>query len=195
VKLGGLAARQRLSPEFAARLADPATETGSYERAARRAVNWGHPASDGRRHDLVQNLGAGAADLVLPTPAPPPHEPPLSLVIMPDGWLARARGPDWGAEAELEKPQRSAWHEIKSAVIYRLEQRAETAGGRGLLIEKHVVATPPETLPVDCGALLLDEARRCGLGRAQKVYVVMDGAVWRWDLVADRLTNACQTLD
>ena len=114
---------------------------------------------------------------------------------MPDGWLARARGPDWGAEAELEKPQRSAWHEIKSAVIYRLEQRAETAGGRGLLIEKHVVATPPETLPVDFGALLLDAARRGGLGRARKVYVVMAGAVWLWDMVADRLPNACQTLD
>ena len=143
----------------------------------------------------MQDRGACAADLVLPTPALPPHAPPFSLVIMPDGWLARARGPDWGAAAELEKPQRSAWHELKSAGIYRLEQRAETAGGRGLLIEKHVVATPPETSPVDFGALLIDEARRCGLGRAQKVYVVMDGAVWRWDLVADRLTNACQTLD
>ena len=67
---------------------------------------------------------------------------------MPDGWMARARGPDWGAAAELAKPKRIAWHELKSAVIYRWEQLAETAGGRGLLVEKHVVATPPETSPV-----------------------------------------------
>ena len=119
------------------------------------------------RPPLVQDLGARAADLVLPTPAPQPPAPPLSLVIMPDGWMARARGPDWGAAAELAKPQRIAWHELKSAVIYRWEQRAETAGGRGLLVEKHVVATPPETSPVDFCARLLAAARRCGLERAQ----------------------------
>ena len=45
----GLAAYQRVSPEFEARLTYTATETGSYERAARMADTWGSPASDGGR--------------------------------------------------------------------------------------------------------------------------------------------------
>ena len=191
----GLAAYQRLSPEFQARLAFAATEVGSYERASRMAETWGSPASDGCLYEQVQRLGAAAAELVLPTPAPLPREPEFSLVIMLDGWMARERGPDWGAGPRKQAPQRIAWHEIKSAVIYRLEQRAETRGGRGLLIEKFAVATPPETSPVDFGAAVQAEARRRGLGRARVVYLVMDGAVWLWDLADDRLAHAVKTLD
>ena len=191
----GLAACQRLSPEFEARLTYTATETGSYERAARLAATWGSPASDGCIHEHLQRLGAAAADLDLPTPAPPPREPEFSLVIMLDGWMARERGPDWGAGSRQKNPQRIAWHEIKSAVIYRLDQRAQNARGRGLLLEKYAVATPPETAPVDFGAAVQAEARRRGLGRAQVVYLVMDGAVWLWDLADDRLATAVKTLD
>jgi len=59
---------------------------------------------------------------------------------MMDGWIARERVPGWGASPRKKAPERIAWHEIKSAVIYRLEQRAEKAGGRGLLLEKFIVA-------------------------------------------------------
>jgi hypothetical protein len=178
-----------------ARLTYTATEVGSYERAARMAATWGSPASDGCVHAHAQRLGRTAAQLLLPTPAPPPREPEFSLVIMLDGWMARERGPDWGAGPRKKNPQRIAWHEIKSAVIYRLEQRVETRGGRGLLVEKFAVATPPETAPVDFGAAVQAEARRRGLGRAQVVYLVMDGAVWLWDLADDRLASALKTLD
>ena len=191
----GLAAYQRLSPEFQARLAYTATQVGSYERAARMAETWDSPVSDGCLHEQVQRLGAAAAQLTLPSPAPVPREPEFSLVIMLDGWMARERGPDWGASRRKHKPQRIAWHEIKSAVIYRLEQRGESPSGRGLLIEKFVVATPPETLPVDFGAAVQAQAQRHGLGRAKVVYLVMDGAVWLWDLADDRLANAVMTLD
>jgi len=191
----GLEAYQRLSPELEARLTYTATEVGSYERAARMAATWGSPASDGCVHAHAQRLGRAAAQLLLPTPAPPPREPEFSLVIMLDGWMARERGPDWGAGPRKKNPQRIAWHEIKSAVIYRLEQRVETRGGRGLLVEKFAVATPPETAPVDFGAAVQAEARRRGLGRAQVVYLVMDGAVWLWDLADDRLASALKTLD
>ena len=180
---------------MAARLTYTATEVGSYERAARLAATWGSPTSDGCVHAHAQRLGAAAAELVLPTPVPPPREPPFSLVLMLDGWLARERGPDWGAGPRKKNPQRIAWHELKSAVIYRLEQRVETRGGRGLLLEKFAVATPPETAPVDFGAAVLAEARRRGLGRAQVVYLVMAGAVWLWDLADDRLASAVKTLD
>jgi hypothetical protein len=64
-----------------------------------------------------------------------------------------------------------------------------------MLIEKFVVATPPETSPVDFGAAVQAEARRRGLGRAKHVYLVMDGAVWLWDLAEDRFAQAIKTLD
>jgi hypothetical protein len=39
------------------------------------------------------------------------------------------------------------------------------------------------------------EAQRRGLGRAQKIYLVMDGAVWLWELAEDRFAEAIKTLD
>ena len=145
--------------------------------------------------ELLLETQLQAQSEALPTPVPPPREPPFSPVLMLDGWMARERGPDWGAGPRKKDPQRIAWHEIKSAVIYRLEQRVETRGGRGLLLEKFAVATPPQTAPVDFGAAVQAEARRRGLGRAQVVYLVMDGAVWLWDLADDRLASAVKTLD
>jgi len=80
-------------------------------------------------------------------------------------------------------------------VIYRLEQRAQSSTGRGLLLEKYVVATPPETPPIEFGAQVQQEALRRGLGRAKLIYLVMDGAVWLWDLAQDRFAEATKTLD
>lgn len=191
----GLAPRQRLSPELQSRLGYTATETGSFEKAARMATRWGSPVSDDAVHNCVQRLGERARDLPLPTPAPVPAEAAFSLVLMMDGWLCRERGPDWGASARRKDPQRVQWKEIKAAVIYRLEQRAEKESGRGLLVEKFVVASPPDTEPAAFGAAVQAEARRRGLGRASKVYVVIDGAVWLWNLVADRFAEATCLLD
>ena len=191
----GLAASARMSPELEARVAYTATEVGSYERAATLAKTWGSPVSDGCIHEHVQKLGVRVQELKLPTAAAPAREPPFSLVIMMDGWMARQRGPDWAAGPRTKDPQRVQWHEIKSAVIYRLEQRAQTSTGRGLLLEKYVVATPPETTPIEFGARVQEEAHRRGLGRAKFVYLVMDGAVWLWDLAEDRFAKAIKTLD
>lgn len=186
---------QRLSPELESRLVYTASATGSYEAAGQMAARWGTPVSDGCIHQHMQSLGEIAEQIELPAAVIPPREPEFSLVIMLDGWLARERGPDWGAGPRKKDPQRILWHEIKSAVIYRLERRAATDSGRGMLIEKFVVATPPETSPVDFGTAVHAEAMRRGLGRAKHVYVVMDGALWLWDLVEDRFAQAIKTLD
>jgi hypothetical protein len=191
----GLKPYERKTPELQARLAYTVTVAGSYAEAEKLATTWGTPVSDGSIHQCVQKLGQQAQELVMPTPVPAPSEPPFDLVIMMDGWLTRERGPDWGAGPRKKKPKRVEWREIKSAVIYRLEQRAENASGRGLLLEKYVVAMPPETRPLDFGQAVRDEAMRRGLARAKTVYLVMDGAVWLWDLAEDRFKTAVKTLD
>ena len=191
----GLQSYQRLSPELESRLAYTASETTSYEAAAQMAARWGCPVSDGCIHQHLQSLGDAAEKMELPHPVTPPQEPEFSMVIMLDGWLARERGPDWGAGPRKKEPQRILWHEVKSAVIYRLERRAANDSGRGMLIEKFVVATPPETSPMDFGAAVQTEARRRGLGRAKHVYLVMDGALWLWELAEDRFAQALKTLD
>jgi hypothetical protein len=194
-QLWGLKPYQRLSPELESRLAYTASETTSYEAAAQMATRWGCAVSDGCIHQHLQSLGEAAEQIELPHPVIAPQEPEFSLVIMLDGWLARERGPDWGAGPRKKEPQRILWHEVKSAVIYRLERRGATDSGRGMLIEKFVVATPPETSPVDFGGSVQAEARRRGLGRAKQVYLVMDGAIWLWELAEDRFAQALKTLD
>ena len=99
--------------------------------------------SDGCVFHQVKRLGQKARKLELPMPTPRKAEPAFSLVIMMDGWMVRERGADWGAGLRAKDPLRVEWREIKSAVIYRLEQRVENAKGRGLLLEKYAVATPP----------------------------------------------------
>ena len=191
----GLKPYERKTPELRARLAYTATVAGSYDEAEKVATIWGTPVSDTSIHQCVQALGEQAQGLTLPTPVPAPSEPAFDLVIMMDGWLTRERGPDWSAGPGKKNPERVEWKEIKSAVIYRLEQRAENASGRGLLLEKYVVATPPDTSPLDFGQAVREEAMRRGLARAKTIYLVMDGAVWLWDLADDRFQAAVKTLD
>lgn len=191
----GLKPYERKTPELQARLAYTVTVVGSYAEAETMATTWGTPVSDGHIHQQVQSLGKKAARLALPPPVAKKSEAPFSLVIMMDGWLTRERGADWGAGPRKKNPQRVDWKEIKSAVIYRLEQRVEKDSGRGLLLEKYTVATPPDTAPVEFGRQVHQEALRRGLARAQVVYLVMDGAVWLWDLAEDRFKDATKTLD
>lgn len=191
----GLKPKQRLSPELQSRLGFTATVAGSYEKAAATATRWGTPISDNTVHAVVQELGDSASGLALPQPPKVAGEPEFSLVIMMDGWLARQRGADWGANPRRKQADRVNWKEVKSAVIYRLEQRVRKSSGRGMLIEKYVVACAPDTEPVDFGAAVQAEARRRGLGRARKVYVVMDGAVWLWHVAEDRFSQAILMLD
>lgn len=191
----GLKPYERKTPELRARLAYTATVAGSYAEAEKLATIWGTPVSDTSIHQCVQELGEAARELRRPTPVPATSEPAFDLVLMMDGWLTRERGPDWSAGPRKKNPERVEWKEIKSAVIYRLEQRAENASGRGLLLEKYVVATPPDTGPLDFGQAVREEAMRRGLARAKTVYLVMDGAVWLWDLADDRFKAAVKTLD
>jgi hypothetical protein len=191
----GLAPYQQVSPELQARVCQTATLATSYQSAVEIAACWDCDLSDDLIHHHVQQTGARASQLgPLPTPPVPVRE--FSLVIMMDGWMARERGMDWGVSRRKKTEDRIAWHEVKSAVIYRLEQAVTTGQSpRGLLLEKYIVATAPETDPVDFGQAVQTEALRRGLGKAKRVYVVMDGALWLWCLAKERFREATLILD
>jgi len=197
----GLAPHQKITPGLAEKLCFTAVATTSYAQAAAVAARWGVAVDDAVIHQQVQRAGERAehqaevrraASGTLAAPAQP-AVPADALVIMMDGWMLRHRGPDWGRQPAAATGERVAWQECKSAVIYHLRHAAKTAGARGLLVEKFVVAHVGE--PLEFGRQVQAEARRRGLGAAPQVFVVADGSVWIWNIVTDRFPTATGVLD
>lgn len=190
----GLAPNQRFSPEFEKRMCYTATQTDSYEKAAAMAACWGSTVSDDGVHACVQRRGRQASAQT--PPAPKRDRDETTMIIMMDGWMARHRGPQWGMKPPEKRVDRVHWHEIKSAVIFRLNQRVQTSSGRRILIKKHAVAVPAETEPTEFASQVHAEAMRLGLSAAKQVYVVQDGAIWLWNVFEDRFSScASGTLD
>ena len=205
----GLQARQRMSPLLEERLCFTATMTGSYEAAAQVAAKWGSPADDTTIHVHVQRAGQRAGqraqarvDRAL-APATRTQvvaeagrrvgREPFSLVIEMDGWMVRERGSQWGLKPPEKQGDRVAWHEMKTAIIFQLGQRAQNQSGRPVILEKAHVACRGDAR--DLGRRVHAEALRRGLHQAQKVYVIADGGVWIWNIVADRFGDATGVLD
>jgi hypothetical protein len=171
-------------------------ETGSFEKGAALAAAWGCTVSDDAIRSCVVALGEKARATPLASACVGQAERDDVLVIMMDGWLARHRGADWGVKRHREEQERVHWYEIKSAIIYRLRDQAHVSPKRRALLAKHVVAVPAETDPVAFGRRVEDEAYRMGLGQARRVYLVMDGGVWLWNIFQDRFQFcAVGTLD
>jgi hypothetical protein len=129
--------------------------------------------------------------------APPPPElvlEPYQMVIQIDAWNIRERD-DWGRTAALrraaQEPER--WHWVYTGTCFRLDHRAQTAGGRPIIIERGFVATREG---IDgLREQLHAEALRRGLGQAAGALVIADGAVWIWRLADDRFPQARQRVD
>jgi hypothetical protein len=89
------------------------------------------------------------------------------------------------------------WHWVYTATCFRLDQRCSTGRAktklRAVITERSYVATRGglESLTQQ----LYSEARVRGLGQAQRVLVLADGALWIWNLVQDRFPEALQRLD
>lgn len=119
---------------------------------------------------------------------------PFTMVIEIDAWNIRERD-DWGRSDALraagQRPER--WHWVYGATLFRLDQRGQTAGGRPVITERGYAMTRGGVEVLR--DLLWAEAVRRGLLQAQEVLVVADGAVWIWNLVADRFGQAHQQLD
>jgi hypothetical protein len=200
----GLGPHQKMTPELEDRVCLTATLTGSYEAAAHLSDKWGSAVDDETIRAHVRRVGQQAEAQVQARLAGKTLEKPavkragmklapFALVIMMDGCLARQRGADWGDGSTQLGLERVAWREIKGAVIYRLEAAGQTAGGRGVITRKYVVAWQGD--PQAFGRRVQTEARRRGLATAQDVFVVADGGVWIWNVQLDRFGQAQGMLD
>lgn len=180
--------RGAVSPALERRIVTTVCETGSFEKAARVCGAWGCGLSDDKAMATVRRVGDACEAAKAPGVCDCAAGKDDVLILMMDGWMARHRGEKWGRK-NAPAGERVAWHEIKSAVLFRLSQVAEVNKGRRVLITKHIVAMPAGTDPVDFGRRVRDEAVRMGLNRAKKVYVIMDGGVYLWGVFKDRFAD------
>jgi hypothetical protein len=123
-----------------------------------------------------------------------PPAQPFTLIIEIDAWNIRERD-DWGQTEQLRAQGQalSRWHWVYVGTVFRLDHRAQTAGGRAVISQRAYAVT---RLGVD--ALMRQiyfEAIACGLGQAQEVLVLADGAVWIWNALKGRFPEARQRLD
>jgi hypothetical protein len=192
----GLRANQRYSPDMERRMAVLTTETLSYEKAsgAGEDAAW-MTFSDGAAHANVMRLGQIAQKTQPEATCAGAAGPEDTLIVMADGWNARHRGKNWGKrKANRKLAERIHWHEIRSAVIFKLSALLNVSGKRKAIMEKHVVSVPAETTPHHFGVLLHREAKRMGLQRAKHVFFVMDGGVWLWNIYKDRFEKCSKAM-
>ena len=159
----------------------------------REAHRQGLKAETARAHadaqlDTWQDIQALASQ----TEGPPLQ--PFTLVIEIDAWNIRERD-HWGQTKTLreQKKDLSRWHWVYMATVFRLDQRGQTAGQRAVITERGYVATRSGIEGLT--RQLHREAIQRGLGQAQQVLIIADGAVWIWNLAKDRFSNARQQLD
>jgi hypothetical protein len=160
----------------------PATLDREARRQGRRAER--------KRQEMDEQMRAGQGS----KQCVPLGQQPFTLVIEIDAWNIRERD-HWGQSerqrAKGVEPER--WHWVYGGTCFRLDQRTQTAGGRAIISGRGTVMTRG-----GMDALreqLYAECLRQGAGQAAEVLVVADGALWIWNLVADRFAGARQRLD
>jgi len=123
-----------------------------------------------------------------------PPTQPFTLVIEIDAWDIRERD-NWGKTQALREAgeKLDRWHWVYMATVFRLDHRGQTAGKRAMITQRGYAAT---RLGIEAlSAQLYREALARGLGQAQLVLVIADGALWIWNLAKDRFPDARQRLD
>lgn len=204
-----LGPHEKMSPELEDRICFTATQTSSYEKAAEVAAKWGCSVCDSVIYAHVQKRGEEALEAELARVKevewPSTREkvsqeaeknlpaPPFDLIVMVDGWMNRQKGPDWGLKPPETAAERVNWREIKTGIIFRIDHQAQTAGGRGMVIEKSVVSYQGE--PWEFCRRFYAEAVRRGLDQARRIYWVADGGKWTWEIKRGRFPWAIGLLD
>jgi|GEM_PF-444829 len=130
----------------------------------------------------------------LPRATDGPPTQPFTLVMEIDAWNIRERD-DWGLTKQLREQgeDHSRWHWVYMGTVFRLDHCGQTAGQRAFISQRGYVAT---RLGIeDLLRQLYREALERGLGQAQDVLVLADGAAWIWNAFQDRFPGARQRLD
>jgi hypothetical protein len=133
----------------------------------------------------------GIAILAARAPVLPKH---TTLVIEIDAWNIRERD-NWGQTLALLKAgeDTNRWHWVYTGTIFRLDQRGTTESGRPIIAERGFVAT---RRGIDSfQRQLYAESLQRGLLDAETVLILADGAVWIWNIAADRFKDAKQRVD
>jgi Uncharacterised protein family (UPF0236) len=220
-ELWGLKAHQELSPHLEQLLSYTATECGSYKKAQEVARSWGVQIGITTIHKHVQIMGREAqrqeqarteralnpttrAEVTQQAQSQAPNALQVySLVVSMDAWKARERDSDWGLKPADTPGLRVKWRDLKLAIIYRLDQLVEKPAAsadpatrpRRQILEKFWVAVPSGTPPEEFGRSVHAEALRRGMANAKYVFLVCDGAVWIWNIIADRFVGSLSELD
>lgn len=167
------------------RLTGVSVPRSTLDRAAKQS---GEKAQKHRKNkDAQARLGQGL-------PVLPESAREGTLIIQLDAWNIRER--DGFGQTELLRangapPQR--WHWVWTGTVFLLEARAQTEGGRPIIVQRGFVAT--RLGAAELKEQLHAEALRRGLGQVRRVVVIADGALWIWNLVEDRFKEAQQRLD
>ena len=138
----------------------------------------------------TQNL-KGVAELTARAPILPKH---TTLVIEIDAWNIRERD-HWGKTQALLKAgeEIGRWHWVYTGTVFRLDQRGTTESGRPMIADRGFVAT---RRGIDSfQRQLYAEALQRGFLAAETVLILADGAIWIWNLAADRFKDAQQRVD
>ena len=164
-------------------------DASTLHREARRQ---GERALGRRDHDeQLTQTPAGVAQLASQAIRLPSA---FTLVIEIDAWNIRERD-NWGRTQALRESGQDTgrWHWVYTSTIFRLDQRATTASGRPLITERGFVATRRGLESFQ--RQLYAEALQRGLLEAETVLILADGAVWIWNIAADRFKGARQRVD
>jgi hypothetical protein len=148
----------------------------------------------GRAQALRRELDAHPTVEGRPSAQPELPLEPYQMILQIDAWNIRERD-DWGRSEACRRQGREPerWHWVYTGTCFRLDHRAQTAGGRPVIVERGFASTR-EGLDA-LREQLHAEARRRGLGQAAGALVIADGAVWIWRLADDRFPDARQRLD
>lgn len=143
-----------------------------------------------KRKELDQQMsqGQGGQQLVLF------GKEPFTLVIEIDAWNIRERD-DWGRSRQKREAgiEPGRWHWVYGGTCFRLNQRRHNESGRSIILSRATVMTRGGV--DELREQVFAECLRQGLGQAAEVLVIADGAVWIWNLVQDRFSQATQRLD
>jgi hypothetical protein len=122
------------------------------------------------------------------------EQKPFTLIVQIDAWNIRERD-DWGKSQQQRTKgiEPARWHWVYSGTCFRLEDRTQTGQGRPIILSRGTVMTRGGVNALR--EQLFAECLRHGMGRAAEVLVIADGAMWIWNLVADRFGQASQRLD